>query len=64
MKLLGSLDEEGMPLQKAGISSIPGLYFVGLEGQRSFASATLRGVGEDAKYVLKKFLLHLNRRNF
>lgn len=38
MKLLGALDGEGMPLQKAGISSIPGLYFVGLEGQRSFAS--------------------------
>ena len=43
MKLLGAVDVEGMPLQKAGISSIPGLYFVGLEGQRSFASATLRG---------------------
>ncbi|SCY41914.1 MULTISPECIES: NAD(P)-binding domain-containing protein [unclassified Lysinibacillus] len=63
MKLLGALDGEGMPLQKAGISSIPGLYFVGLEGQRSFASATLRGVGEDAEYVVKKLLHHL-KSNF
>jgi len=64
MKLLGALDGEGMPLQKAGISSIPGLYFVGLEGQRSFASATLRGVGEDAEYVVKKLLHHMKSRNF
>lgn len=64
MKLLGALDGEGMPLQKAGISSIPGLYFVGLEGQRSFASATLRGVGEDAEYVVKKLLHHLKSKNF
>ncbi|MGD2199962.1 flavin-containing monooxygenase [Lysinibacillus fusiformis] len=64
LKLLGALDEEGMPLQKAGISSIPGLYFVGLEGQRSFASATIRGVGEDAKYVVKKLLHHLKSRNY
>lgn len=52
---IGALDLEGRPLQKAGISvSVPGLYFVGLEGQRSFASATLRGVGPDAKYVVQK----------
>lgn len=64
MKLLGALDGEGMPLQKAGISRIPGLYFVGLEGQRSFASATLRGVGGDAKYVVKRLLHILKRRDF
>lgn len=64
MKLLGALDGEGMPLQKAGISITPGLYYVGLEGQRSFASATLRGVGEDAEYVVKDLLHHLKSRNF
>jgi len=43
---LGALDAEGKPLQTAEISlSVPGLYYVGLEGQRSFASATLRGWG-------------------
>jgi hypothetical protein len=34
-----------------------GLYYVGLSWQRSFSSATIRGVGADAKYVVK----HLNR---
>lgn len=52
---IGALDAEGKPLQTAGISlSVPGLYYVGLEGQRSFASATLRGGGPDAKYVVCK----------
>lgn len=51
---LGGLDGQGEPKQKNGISKIiPGLYFVGLSGQRSFASATLRGVGPDAEYVVK-----------
>lgn len=58
----GSLDKEGRPLQTAGIStSVPGIYFVGLEGQRSFSSATLRGVGRDAEYVVQKLLKHLRK---
>lgn len=32
LKILGALDGEGNPIQKAGISRIPGLFFVGLEG--------------------------------
>ncbi|MCZ8515317.1 NAD(P)/FAD-dependent oxidoreductase [Paenibacillus filicis] len=53
---IGALDAEGTPLHKAGISDVPGLYYVGLEGQRSFASATLRGVGPDAAFVVGKLL--------
>lgn len=38
-----------------GLSTIhSGLGFVGLEWQRSFASATLRGVGRDARYVVHR----------
>lgn len=59
LQTIGALDDEGWSLHKAGISKIPGLYFVGLEGQRSFASATLRGVGADARFVVKKILKHL-----
>jgi putative flavoprotein involved in K+ transport len=33
-------------------TTMPGLAYVGLEHQRSFASATLRGVGRDVAYVL------------
>jgi putative flavoprotein involved in K+ transport len=54
---LGALNTVGQPSQKAGIGTLAGLYFVGLSGQRSFASATLRGVGADARYVIT----HLRR---
>lgn len=61
---IGALDIEGKPTHKAGISlTVPGLYYVGLEGQRSFASATLRGVGPDAKYVVRKLMRYLKIRN-
>ena len=59
LQAIGALDAEGRPLHQAGISDVPGLYYVGLEGQRSFASATLRGVGPDAQFVVKKLLHHL-----
>ncbi|CEI82980.1 oxidoreductase [Oceanobacillus oncorhynchi subsp. incaldanensis] len=54
LKTIEKFDVEGRPLQKAGISqNTPGLYYVGLEGQRSFSSATLRGGGSDSKFVIK-----------
>ncbi|MEG0385135.1 MAG: NAD(P)/FAD-dependent oxidoreductase [Solibacillus sp.] len=59
LQTIGALDNEGLPIHKAGISKVPGLYYVGLEGQRSFASATLRGVGTDAQFVVKKILKDL-----
>jgi putative flavoprotein involved in K+ transport len=40
-----------------GISTVhSGLGYVGLEWQRSFASATIRGVGRDARYVVRRLL--------
>ncbi|MGK5555690.1 flavin-containing monooxygenase [Actinomadura kijaniata] len=54
---LGALDEAGRPLHRGGVSTTrPGLGYVGLEWQRSFASATLRGVGADARHVLTRLL--------
>jgi putative flavoprotein involved in K+ transport len=51
---LGALDENGMPLHSGGLSAThPGLVYLGLEFQRSFASNTLRGVGRDAAYVIE-----------
>ncbi len=53
---IGALDAEGKPLQTAGISlSVPGLYYVGLEGQRSFASATLRGRGRTRNMLFASY---------
>lgn len=47
---LGALDAERLPLHSGGISvTHVGLVYVGLEFQRSYASNTLRGVGDDAR---------------
>jgi len=57
---LDALDAQGRPLQRKGISAkVPGLFFVGMPRQRNFASATLRGVGPDAAYVMPHLVRHL-----
>jgi len=60
---LQGLDAAGSPSEngaRSGVSQrIPGLYYVGFSGQRSFASATLRGVGPDAAYVVKRMVRYL-----
>jgi len=62
LRPLGVLREDGRPYQRAGIArSVPGLYFVGLPFQTSFASATLRGVGPDAALVVARARRHLAR---
>lgn len=61
---LGALNPNGMPLQKRGVSTtVPGLFYVGLSGQRNFASATLRGVGPDAEVVVERLRTSLTRRS-
>jgi putative flavoprotein involved in K+ transport len=55
LRPLGVLREDGRPDQRAGIArTVGGLYFVGLPFQISFASATLRGVGPDAEFVVAR----------
>ena len=59
LESLGALDTDGRVLQQHGASpSVPGLYYVGLSNQRTYAWATLRGVGPDAAVVrdLKRHL--------
>ena len=59
---LGALDRDGAPLHRSGISTTtPGLGYVGLEFQRSFASNTLRGVHRDAAHVAKAVASHARR---
>ncbi len=56
---LTPLDDTNFPNQKGGVSkTVAGLYFVGLPWQRSLRSATLRGSGPDAAYVVQ----HLKAR--
>lgn len=57
-----ALDAQGHPIQRHGTSlTVPGLYFVGLSGQRTLASASLRGVGRDAQLVVKALLSHVQK---
>jgi putative flavoprotein involved in K+ transport len=60
---LAFLGISGSPAHRGGVSTaVPGLGFVGLERQRSFASATLRGVGRDATHVLKTLVRRRSAR--
>lgn len=53
--LINAIDHFEYPIHIKGVSTtINGLYYIGLSGQRSFSSATIRGVAADAKYVVKK----------
>ncbi|TCO59272.1 flavin-containing monooxygenase [Actinocrispum wychmicini] len=54
---LGAVAMDGTPRHRRGPSTThPRLGYVGLEWQRSFSSATLRGVGRDAHYVVRRLL--------
>jgi len=60
---LGALDDAGpAAAARRASTTAPGLYYVGLSGQRNFASATLRGVGPDAVVVVELLLRRHRRR--
>lgn len=53
----GALTESGIPRQRQGLSSThPGLGFLGVEWQRTPSSNSLRGVGRDAAYLVRRLL--------
>jgi len=55
LRPLGALDEDGYACHHDGVSeTVNGLFYVGLFGQRSHASATLRGVGRDARVIAER----------
>ena len=59
---LGAISADNRLAQRNGIAKcIPGLHFVGFPGQRNFASATLRGVGPDAAYIMPHLRAHLDK---
>ncbi len=45
------LDGGGRPLQRRGVSPVPGLYFLGLRWMHTAKSSLLSGVGADADYL-------------
>jgi putative flavoprotein involved in K+ transport len=51
---LPAFDLDGEPIHSRGVvESVPGLYFLGLEFLYALASATIPGVGRDARYLAK-----------
>jgi putative flavoprotein involved in K+ transport len=45
------LDPQGMPVQRQGVTNVPGVYFVGLSWMHRRGSALLGGVGDDAAFL-------------
>jgi putative flavoprotein involved in K+ transport len=45
------LDARGTPIHRRGVTSVPGLYVLGLRLLHKVKSAFLRGVGDDAPYL-------------
>ncbi len=52
---LPAFDDDGEPRQSRGVvESVPGLYFLGLEFLYALVSATIPGVGRDARFLAKR----------
>ncbi len=45
-------DEHGWPVQRRGVTDVPGLYFLGLHWLHTRRSSLLFGVGDDAGHVV------------
>jgi putative flavoprotein involved in K+ transport len=45
-------DEYGWPVQRRGVTEVPGLYFLGLHWLHTRRSSLLFGVGDDAEHVV------------
>jgi putative flavoprotein involved in K+ transport len=46
-------DQRGQPITERGVSWETGLYFLGLEFQYALASATIQGLDQDARYLVR-----------
>ena len=45
------LDPEGIPVQERGVTTEPGVYFLGLQFMYQIQSTLLWGVGDDADFL-------------
>ena len=48
------LDANARPVQQRGITSVQGLYFLGLHWMHTIKSGLLSGVGRDAEYLAER----------
>jgi hypothetical protein len=47
-----SRNRRGYPDQRRGVTTEPGLYFIGLHGMHTIGSGLFSGVGADAEHVV------------
>ena len=50
------LDQQGWPVHQRGVSTLSGLYFVGMHWLHKRKSALFLGAGEDAEYVVERIV--------
>jgi putative flavoprotein involved in K+ transport len=55
-------DGDGWPLQQRGVSSTPGLYFIGIPFQSGANSMLIHGAARDARYVVDRLVERLLAR--
>ena len=48
------IDADSRPVQRKGVTSVPGLFFLGLHWMHTFKSGLLSGVGTDAQFIADK----------
>jgi putative flavoprotein involved in K+ transport len=47
-------DGRGYPTHRRGVTSVPGLYFIGLPWQHTWGSGRFGGVADDAQYLVER----------
>jgi putative flavoprotein involved in K+ transport len=52
------LDGDGYPIQRRGVTSVAGLYILGLDWLHTAKSGLFAGVGEDAAYLAEQIMGH------
>jgi putative flavoprotein involved in K+ transport len=58
LRLPGTLDAQGRPLQENGITAVPGIYFAGLDFAFTRKSGTILAIAEEARRIVD----HMTRR--
>jgi putative flavoprotein involved in K+ transport len=58
------IGEDGYPVQYRGVSTTPGLFFLGLPFLHSFASMLIGGTGRDAERVAERIVADARPRRF
>jgi len=48
------LDGEGYPIQRRGVTRMPGLFILGLDWLHTARSGLFTGIGEDAAYLAEQ----------